>query len=369
MNMNNNNINVAIIGVGNCCSSLIQGLEYYKDIIDNEKKIPGLMHPVLGGYKISDIRIVATFDVDRRKVGMSLSNAIFAEPNCTKTICGQYLFDNSVNDVIVEKVCPFDGIGKYTEESFLIDNNQKELNFDDIVKILKDRKADIIVNYLPVGTQIGTDYWTDIALSAGCAFINCIPVFVASNKGIAQKFKQANVPLIGDDIKSEMGSTIVNRTLVQLIEDRGGVVDNSWQLNVGGNTDFQNMLDPMRLTSKKVSKTESVSTLISNKDAYVNAGPNGYIECLNDNKISFMRIDFRIFGNVGCSLDVKLSVEDSPNSSGCVVDAIRVAKLALDRKIGGPIISACAYYMKHPPVQMKDEDARKQLEDFIDNKI
>lgn len=361
----NNKIKVAIVGVGNCASSLIQGLQYYKN--KEEKDIIGLMHYDICGYKVSDIEVVCAFDVDRRKVGMSLSSAIFSEPNCTKKIWNEYSFDNGINDVIVMKVCPFDGVTKYTEGAFLIDNNQKELNFDDIVKLLKEKKTDILINYLPVGSQMATEFWTNICLEANVGFINCIPVFISSNPKWANKFKQLNIPIIGDDIKSEMGSTIVNRTLVQLIEDRGGIVDNSWQLNVGGNTDFQNMLDPMRLASKKISKTESVSTLISNKNAYVNAGPNGYIECLNDNKVSFMRIDFRIFGNVDCSLDVKLSVEDSPNSAGCVVDAIRVAKLALDRKVGGPILSACAYFCKRPPIQMKDEDARKQLEDFINS--
>jgi len=360
--MNNNNINIAIVGIGGCASSLIQGLQYYRHITDNEK-VPGLMHPVLGGYKISDIHVTAAFDIDRRKVGKDLSEAIFQPPNCTKKFC-----DVPFLDVEVMKTCIFDGIAKQMEEMFLVDNNQKELNFEQIVDILKKKKTDIIISYLPVGTQIGTDYWTDIALSSGCAFINCIPVFVASNKQWANKFKIANLPIIGDDIKSLIGSTIVNRSIVQMIEDRGGIIDNSWQLNVGGNTDFANMTDPSRLVSKKISKTESISSLISNKNAYIYAGPNGYLNCLNDNKISFMRIDFRIFGDILSSLDIKLNVEDSPNSAGIVIDTIRIAKIALDRKLGGPILPACAYLCKRPPIQMKDEDARKQLEDFISNK-
>jgi myo-inositol-1-phosphate synthase len=356
----NKDINIAIVGVGNCAASLVMGLSYYHDIKDNNEHISGLMHPILGLYKISDIVPVAAFDIDRRKIGKDLSQAIFEQPNCTKKFC-----DVPFLNVEVMKTCVFDGIAKQMEEMFLIDNNQREMNFEEIVKLLKEKETDIIVSYLPVGTQIGTSYWTDIALSAGCAFVNCIPVFVASNKEWADKFKKARLPLIGDDIKSLVGATIVNRALVQMIEDRGCIIDNSWQLNVGGNTDFANMTDQSRLVSKKISKTESISSLVSNKDAYIYAGPNGMINCLNDNKISFMKIDFRIFGDIPCSLDIKLNVEDSPNSSGIVIDAIRIAKLSLDRNIGGSILSACAYFMKHPPIQIRDEDARKQLEDFI----
>lgn len=359
-------IKVAVVGVGNCCSSLVQCIQYSKD--KKEKDIVGLMHYDLGGYLVSDIDVVCAFDVDRRKVGKSLSRAIFSEPNCTKKIWNEYSFDNVVNDVIVCKVCPFDGVAKHMEDQFLIDNRQAELNFDQIVEMLKNNKVDVLINYLPVGTQIGTDYWTDIALSARCAFINCIPIFVASNIGIAQKFKSAGLPVIGDDVKSQAGATILHRAIINMLVSRGVKIDSTWQTNVGGNTDFKNMLLEARLSSKRISKTESVSCLVPDNTP-VYAGPNGFIESLKDNKICNIRVDFRILGDVPCSIDCKLSVEDSPDSAGVVIDCIRLAKIALDRGVGGPIMSACSYYMKHPPVQISDEDARRQLEDFIDNKI
>lgn len=365
---NINKIKIAIVGVGNCASSLVQGIQYYKD--KEEKDVVGLAHYNLGGYKISDIAIVLAFDIDRRKVGMTLSRAIFAEPNCTKTICGQYQFDNDINDVTILKGPVFDGIAFHMNNYFQVDKNQKELTKDEIISVLKERNVDIIISYLPVGSQKATEFWADCCLEAKVGFINAIPQFIVSNPEWAEKFKQANVPIIGDDIKSMVGSTIVNRSLVQMIQDRGGKIVNSWQTNFGGNTDFQNMLSQERLESKKISKTQSISSIIKDKNNFIYAGPNGYIECLNDNKISFMRIDFKIFGDISCHLDIKLDVEDSPNSSGIMVDAIRVERLALDRKLGGPILSACAYYCKRPPIQMKDEDARKQVEEFInsDNK-
>lgn len=356
----NNNINIGIVGIGNCASSLVQGLQYYKDIVDNEKIIPGLIHPVLGGYKISDIRIVACFDIDRRKVGKDIGKAIFAEPNCTKMFC-------SVPNLNVEvlKTCTFDGVAKHMQEMFLVDNNQKELTSEQIVKLLKEKQTDILINYLPVGTQMGTNYWTDIALYSGCAFVNCIPVFVASNKEIVEKFKNANLPIIGDDIKSQCGATILHRAIINMLVDRGAKIISTYQTNIGGNTDFANMISETRLTSKRISKTESVSSQIPYKTP-VYAGPNGYIASLKDNKICNIRIDFDIFGDIPCSIDCKLSVEDSPNSAGIVIDCIRLAKIAKDRKIGGVLLGPSAWTMKHPPEQIKDEDARKQLEDFID---
>lgn len=359
-----NNIKIAIVGIGNCCSSLVQGIEYYKNITDNEKAISGLVHPVLGGYKISDIQIIAAFDVDMRKVGNDLNKAIFSEPNCTKKLC-----DIPYQNIQVMKGPVLDGIANHMRSYFRVDDNQKELSKEEIISILRERKTDILISYLPVGSQLAAEFWTNVALESKCAFINCIPVFITSNPEWAKKFESARLPIIGDDIKSMVGSTITNRAIVQMIQDRGGKIVNSWQTNFGGNTDFLNMTSQDRLESKKISKTESISSLLADKNNYVYAGPNGFIECLNDNKISHMRIDFNIFGNIPCSIDLKLSVEDSPNSAGIVVDAIRCAKLALDKGIGGPIFSACAYFCKRPPIQMTDEKARKQLEDFINGKI
>lgn len=352
-------IRCCVVGCGNCASALIQGLEYYKDVNDNEVSVHGLMNPVLGGYKISDIEVAAAFDVDKRKIGKDMSQAIFEQPNCTKRFS-----DIPILSVEVIKCPVLDGIADHMHDYFQTDENQKELSKDEILSILKERNTDIIINYLPVGSRQATEFWADIAIDAKCGFINAIPVFIASNPEWSKKFEYANLPIIGDDVKSQLGATEMHRTLTQMIIDRGGKIDNTWQLNVGGNSDFLNMTDSYRLTSKRISKTESIKSLIP-YDAYVYAGPNGFIGCLNDNKICYIRIDFRIFGDVPCSLDLKLSVEDSPNSAGIIIDAIRLVKIALDTGIGGPLIPACAYYMKHPPEQMRDEDARKQLEDFI----
>ena len=360
--MNNKKIKIGIVGCGNCASSIVQGLSYYKNITDNDTYISGLMNPVLGEYHPSDIKIVAAFDVDKRKIGKDVSEAIFLEPNNTKKFS-----DVPYQNVQVKKGPVLDGVAEHMQSYFQVDDNQKELSKDEILNVLKETGTQIIINYAPVGSQKVTEFWVQIAIDAKCAFINCIPIFIASNKTWADKFKEANLPIIGDDCKSQLGSTIVNRTLIQLIEDRGGKVTNSWQLNVGGNSDFKNMTDPSRLISKKISKTESISSLVTNNDAYIYAGPNGCVDCLRDNKISYMRIDFKIFGNIDCHMDIKLDVEDSPNSSGIVIDAIRIARICLDKGIGGPIISASGYYMKHSPIQMRDEDARKQLEDFINS--
>lgn len=354
-------IKICIVGVGNCCSSLLQGISFY-DNLDIKENIHGLIHKDLGGYKISDIQVVAAFDVDKRKIHELLSNAIFKESNCTKIF---KLCEDLESNPIVLKAPVLDGVADHMIDYFQVDNNQPELSKEEVVRILKHEKAEIIINYLPVGSQLATEFWAEVALESKCAFINCIPVFIASNPEWAKKFESARLPIIGDDIKSQVGSTIVNRALVQMIQDRGGKIVNSWQTNFGGNTDFLNMTSQDRLESKKISKTESISSLLTDNNNYVYAGPNGFIECLNDNKISHMRIDFNIFGNIPCSIDLKLSVEDSPNSAGIVVDAIRCAKLALDKGIIGPIFSACAYFCKHPPIQMTDEKARKQLEDFI----
>ena len=349
-------IRIAIAGVGNCSSSLIQGLEYYRDIKKSDELVPGLMHNSLGGYLVSDIKPVAAFDVDKRKVGTDLSKAIFSAPNCTKKFS-----DISELDVEVMKGKVLDGVAPHMKEYFVVDERQEPV---DVASVLKKSRVDVLINYLPVGSDEAVKWYASQALEAGCAFINCIPVFIASDEHWAEKFRKAKLPVIGDDIKSLVGATIVHRALTQMIVDRGARIDSTYQLNVGGNTDFRNMMDQSRLKSKKISKTESVASQIP-YDAYVYAGPNGCIECLNDNKICHLKIDFRLFGDIPAHIDLKLSVEDSPNSAGVVVDAIRVAKIALDRKIGGPILPASAYFMKHPPRQMREAEAREKLEEFI----
>ncbi|MEM5835179.1 MAG: inositol-3-phosphate synthase [Candidatus Aenigmatarchaeota archaeon] len=357
-------IRVAIAGLGNCASALIQGIFYYKNVEDDQDFVPGLMHNILGGYKISDIEIVAAFDIDKRKVGKDVSEAIFAKPNCTKIFCR----DIPKIGVEVKRGPVLDGFAphmkNYPEENTFLISEEKEV---DVVEELKKARAEILINYLPVGSEKATEYYANAALDANCAFINCIPVFIASNEKWAKRFEEKGLPIIGDDIKSQIGASILHRTIMRLIESRGCIIDRSYQLNFGGNTDFLNMLERSRLTSKKISKTEAVNSLLSRKLSYDNLhiGPSDWVPWLNDNKISYIRIEGRKFGNVPFEIDVKLSVEDSPNSAGCVIDAIRIAKLALDRKIGGALISASAYLMKHPPIQIPDEKAREMLEEFI----
>ncbi len=353
-------IRCCIVGVGNCASSIVQGLSYYENITDNEKTIPGLTHPMLGGYCPSDIQIVACFDIDKRKVGKDLSEAIFAEPNCTKIFCTVPFLN-----VEVMKTPVLDGMAPHMKNYFQVDETQRELTKDEILIILKETQTQIIISYLPVGSQLATEFWAQMALDSNIGFINCIPVFIASDPIWADKFKQANIPIIGDDAKSQCGSTIVNRSLVQMIQDRGGKIVNSWQTNFGGNTDFLNMTSENRLKSKKISKTQSISSLLPDNNNYIYAGPNGFIQCLSDNKISYMRIDFKIFGDVDCHLDIKLDVEDSPNSSGVIIDAIRIVKTAIDRGIGGVLIGPSAWIMKHPIKQFDDNTARQMTEDFI----
>lgn len=357
-------IKIAIAGAGNCASSLIQGLFYYKDIKDNSELVPGLMHNVLGGYKISDIRPVAAFDVDKRKIGKDLSEAIFEKPNCTKVFCG-----NIPNLGVKVKMGPvLDGIAdhlkNYPEDQRFVAAKAKPV---DVAKELKKSGAEILINYLPVGSQKAVEFYAKAALDAGCAFINCIPVFIVSDKNWAEKFEKRNLPCIGDDIKSQTGATIVHRVLTNLFSKRGVKIEKSYQLNFGGNTDFLNMLSRIRLKTKKISKTESVESQLAQRLSYDNLhiGPSDYIPFLKDNKICFIRIEGRKFGNVPVELELRLSVEDSPNSAGCVIDAIRILKLALDRKIGGSLISSSAYFMKHPPQEFTDEKARELVEEFI----
>lgn len=353
-------IKIALVGIGNCASSLVQGLTYYKNIKDNQK-IVGLMHTVLGGYKISDIDVVAAFDVNVTKVGKDLSEAIYAFPNNT------VIFAKVAKlNVKVENTKVLDGIGHYLKDVVKV----SKIAIPDPVKILKNSGAQILINYLPVGSQKAALYWANICLSAKVAMVNCIPVFIASNPVWADKFTKAGVPIIGDDIKSQVGATILHRTLVNLFLDRGMPIDHTYQLNIGGNTDFQNMLERERLISKKISKTRSVTSQFQLRDLDIapediHVGPSDYVPWLKDNKVAFIRIESRHFGDVPTSVEVRLSVEDSPNSAGVVIDAIRCAKLALDRKIGGPLFEPSSYFMKSPPRQFTDTEAKKNLESFI----
>lgn len=319
------------------------------------------MHTVLGGYKISDIEVVAAFDVNGTKVGKDLANAIYAEPNNTKVFAKV-----EKTGVKVYNAQLLDGIGEYLKDVIHVSKQ----TLVDPIKILKDSGAEILVSYLPVGSQKATEYWANICLKAKVAMINCIPVFIASDKTWAKKFEEAGMPIIGDDIKSQVGATILHRTLVNLFLDRGMPIDHTYQLNIGGNTDFQNMLERSRLKSKKISKTQSVTSQIELQNAKIDSndvhiGPSDYIRWLKDNKVAFIRIESRHFGDVPTHVEVRLSVEDSPNSAGVVIDAIRCCKLALDRGIGGPIMSASAYFMKSPPKQFTDTEARKNLEEWI----
>ncbi len=356
-------IRVAIVGVGNCASSLVQGVEYYSRF----QKSLGLMHYNLGGYTPADIEFVAAFDIDERKVGLPLNKAIFAKPNCTKTIFN----DIKDNGVIVQMGEILDGISphmeEYPAERRFVPAKQ---NPCDVVKVLKDSGAEILLNYLPVGSQKATEFYARACLEAGVSLINCVPVFIASNPDWEQRFRQKNIPIIGDDIKSQIGATIIHRVLTKLCEDRGVKIDHTYQLNVGGNTDFLNMLNRSRLKSKKVSKTEAVRSQIHEEifDEDIHIGPSDYVPWLNDNKICFLRIEGRIFGDIPINLELRLSVEDSPNSAGVVIDAIRCARIARDRNVGGVLTSASAYFMKHPPIQYSDEEARMMVEEFISGK-
>jgi len=358
--MRANKIKIAIVGVGNCASSLVQGLTYYKNIKNNQKVV-GLMHTVLGGYTIADIELVATFDVNKTKVGKDLAEAIYAKPNNT-TVFAKV----KKTGVVVKNAPVLDGIGKYLKDVIAISKNP----IPDPVKILKESGAEILVNYLPVGSQKATEHWADLCLKAKVAMINCIPVFIASQEKWAEKFKKAGIPIVGDDIKSQVGATILHRTLVNLFMDRGMPVDKTYQLNVGGNTDFQNMLERNRLVSKKISKTRSVTSQLKLRDLdiaseNIHVGPSDFVPWLKDNKVAFIRVESRHFGDVPTHVEVRLSVEDSPNSAGVVVDAIRCCKLALDNNLSGPLIEPSAYFMKSPPKQFTDHEARKNLEAFI----
>ncbi len=354
-------IKLAIGGVGNCASSLVQGIEYYKHM--DAKDCIGLMHYEINGYRPGDIEVVAAFDVDKRKVGKELSEAVFAEPNCTAVFYRVPYYGVKV------KMGPvLDGVAshmhRYPEDkTFLVADEEP----CDVVKELEDSGAEILVNYMPVGSEQATRFYAKAALEAGVAFINCMPVFIASDPEWGREFEEKKLPVVGDDVKSQIGATIVHRALAKLFNDRGCKLDRTYQLNTGGNTDFLNMLNRKRLKSKRISKTEAVQSVLDVPLMLddIHIGPSDYVTWQKDNKICFLRMEGRIFGDIPIDLELRLSVEDSPNSGGSTIDAIRVCKLALDRRIAGPLIEISAYTMKHPPIQYPDEAARELLERFI----
>ncbi|MEJ7795900.1 MAG: inositol-3-phosphate synthase [Nocardioides sp.] len=354
-------VRVAIVGVGNCATSLIQGVEYYRDA-DATATVPGLMHVAFGDYHVADVQFVAAFDVDDKKVGKDLSEAINASENNTIKIC-----DVPTLGVEVQRGHTLDGLGKYYRETI------EESGADpvDIVATLKERKVDVMVSYLPVGSEEADKFYAQCAIDAGVGFVNALPVFIASDPEWAKKFEDAGVPIVGDDIKSQVGATITHRVMAKLFEDRGVALDRTYQLNVGGNMDFKNMLERDRLESKKVSKTQAVTSNLrgelANKtsDRNVHIGPSDYVQWLDDRKWAYVRLEGRAFGDVPLNMEYKLEVWDSPNSAGIIIDAIRAAKIALDRGIGGPLIGASSYLMKSPPVQMPDDEGRAHVEAFI----
>jgi len=350
-------VRVAIVGVGNCATSLIQGVEYYKDA-DPAASVPGLMHVQLGDYHVRDVEFVAAFDVDAKKVGFDLSEATQASENNTIKIA-----DVPPLGVTVQRGHTLDGLGKYYRETI----EEAEGAPVDVVQVLKDTKADVLVSYLPVGSEEADKFYAQCAIDAKVAFVNALPVFIASDPVWAKKFEDAGVPIIGDDIKSQVGATITHRVMAKLFEDRGVVLDRTYQLNVGGNMDFKNMLERDRLESKKVSKTQAVTSNISHDlgTKNVHIGPSDYVQWLDDRKWAYVRLEGRAFGDVPLNLEYKLEVWDSPNSAGIIIDAIRAAKIAKDRGVGGALLSAAAYLMKSPPEQRPDDIGRQKLEAFI----
>ncbi len=350
-------INVAIIGVGNCASSLVQGLHKYVEVPQNEP-VSGLMHNTIGGYRIEDINVVAAFDIDESKVGLDLSEAIFTEPNNTLKFS-----DVPSSGVKVDRGMTHDGIGRYV--SHLVRKSPHSTS--DITGILREREVDVVINYLPVGSEQATKWYVEHILNARCAMVNCIPVFLAREQYWRSRFEERGVPIIGDDIKSQLGATITHRVLTRLFEDRGVTIDNTYQLNFGGNTDFLNMLERERLTSKKISKTTSVTSQLDEEIApdNIHVGPSDHVPWLKDRKWCYIRMEGRIFGGAPISLELKLEVWDSPNSAGVVVDAIRCAKLAMDRGQAGAVAGPSAYFMKSPPVQYTDDAARDMTDAFI----
>jgi len=349
------NINVAIAGVGNCASAVIQGVHFYRNASE-QGTVPGLLHVKFGGYHPSDIKFVAAFDIDSRKVGKDLSEAIFSKPNNTR------VFAHPPNmKVRVMRGPVMDGLGKYLRPVVKV---EKEENSVDVADVLRKSEADVLVNYLPVGSEEATRWYAEQALKAGCAFINCIPVFIASDQTWQMRFRSAGLPVAGDDVMSQIGATVLHKTLAKLLVDRGVKIDESYQLNIGGDTDFLNMLEEERLRSKRISKTSAVQAMIP-YDVPLRIGPSDYVDFLDNKKICYVRLRGRYFGDSPASIDVKLDIWDAPNSGGVIIDVIRAVKLALDRKISGPLVSISSYAFKHPPVQAPTSVAKQWVEDFI----
>jgi myo-inositol-1-phosphate synthase len=343
--------------VGNCASSLVQGLNYYEDA-DPEQRVPGLMHVDLGGYHVRDIEVVAAFDVDGKKVGTDVADAIFCEPNNTIRFS-----DVPPTGVTVQRGHTLDGLGEYYREMI----TESDAEPVDVVQALRDARADVVVSYLPVGSEQAARFYAEAAIAAGCGFVNCLPVFIASEGTWAKRFADAHLPIVGDDIKSQVGATITHRVLTKLFEDRGVKLIRTYQLNFGGNMDFMNMLERQRLTSKKISKTQSVQSQLRKEldKQQIHIGPSDHVPWLEDRKWAQIRLEGQSFGDVPLTIELKLEVWDSPNSAGIVIDAVRCAKLAMDRGIGGPLIGPSAYFMKSPPVQFSDDAAREMVEEFI----
>ncbi|REE97246.1 inositol-3-phosphate synthase [Thermomonospora umbrina] len=350
-------VRVAIVGVGNCAASLVQGVEYYKDA-DADTRVPGLMHVRFGEYHVGDVEFVAAFDVDAKKVGMDLSEAITASENNTIKIC-----DVPPTGVTVQRGHTFDGLGEYYRQMV----EESDAQPVDVVQTLKDARVDVLVSYLPVGSEEAARFYAQCALDANVAYVNALPVFIASDPEWAQKFTDAGVPIVGDDIKSQVGATITHRVMAKLFEDRGVELLRTYQLNFGGNMDFMNMLERKRLQSKKISKTQSVTSQIPHEmaKADVHIGPSDHVPWLDDRKWAYVRLEGKSFGDTPLNLEYKLEVWDSPNSAGVIIDAVRAAKIAKDRGIGGPILSASSYFMKSPPVQYNDDQAREAVDAFI----
>jgi myo-inositol-1-phosphate synthase len=354
-------VRVAIVGVGNCASSLVQGVEYYKDA-DPASRVPGLMHVQFGPYHVRDIEFVAAFDVDAKKVGRDIAEAIVASENNTIKIC-----DVPPTGVVVQRGPTMDGLGEYYQEIITESDEQPA----DVVQVLRDSRADVLVSYLPVGSEQADRFYAQCAIDAGVAFVNALPVFIASDPEWAARFTAAGLPIIGDDIKSQVGATITHRVLAKLFEDRGVELLRTYQLNFGGNMDFMNMLERKRLQSKKISKTQSVTSQIPHEmaKADVHIGPSDHVPWLDDRKWAYVRLEGRSFGDTPLNLEYKLEVWDSPNSAGVIIDAVRAAKIAKDRGIAGPVLSASSYFMKSPPVQYSDDVARDSVDKFISGEV
>jgi myo-inositol-1-phosphate synthase len=358
-------IRIAIVGVGNCASSLVQGLSFYAD--KRPEDAIGLMHWEIGGFRPQDIAVVCAYDIDLRKVGKDVAEAIFEKPNCTQRFCERI----PKTGVLVRMGAMLDGVSEhmqeYPDDRRFLASDQVQPTRQDVIEALRDSRAEVLVNYLPVGSERATRFYAECALEAGVAVVNCMPVFIASDPEFAARFEARGVPIIGDDIKAQLGATITHRTLTDLFRKRGVKLERTYQLNTGGNTDFLNMLNRSRLASKKVSKTEAVQSVTAERlaDENIHVGPSDYVAWQNDNKVCFLRMEGKLFGDVPMHIELRLSVEDSPNSAGVSIDAIRCAKLALDRGLGGAILAPSSYFMKHPPQQVNDDEAHRLTEAFI----